>query len=45
MWAAEIGRVNAARILLEYVVYIYAKNNDDMTALNLAVQEGRLGIT
>jgi ankyrin repeat protein len=45
MWAAQGGKVNSARILLEYGVDIDLKNNDDMTALHWAAKNGHLDIT
>jgi ankyrin repeat protein len=45
MWAAENGKINSARILLEYGVDIDLKNNDDMTALHWAAKNGHLDIT
>jgi ankyrin repeat protein len=44
MWAAEIGRVSAAQVLLEYNVDINLKNNDGMTALHWAANNCHLDI-
>jgi ankyrin repeat protein len=45
MGSAEKGKVNSARILLEYGVDTDVKNNDDMTALHWAAKNGHLDIT
>ena len=44
MWAAETGKVDAVRILLEYGVDINAKNTDGETALHWAVKGGYQGV-
>ena len=45
MWAAEKGKVNAAKILLKYGdVDIYIQNKDCMTALHWAAKSGNLEV-
>jgi ankyrin repeat protein len=40
MWAAENGKINAAKILLEYGADFNAQNNDGETALHWAAKGG-----
>jgi len=40
MWAAEGGKVDAARVLFEYGADVNATNNDHETALHWAVKGG-----
>jgi ankyrin repeat protein len=42
MWAAEIGRIDAAKTLLKYGADVTIKNKDNITALNWATKNGHL---
>ncbi len=44
MWAAKMGKIEAAQLLLSYGVDINARNNDGMTALDWSIRNGHLDI-